>query len=686
MKNSNKWLIAIIAVVALCCCFTVVILLGGMGLLAFNWEKNPIFNQGVFPTLTASDNQYPGGLPTLPSFESESPQTPGGAYDQPLASGANDTLQTLEDTIVPGADMRDLASRLHGIDNIPETVSAPETAPKTGDQKEFWLNDSDTNKNFSVTANLVYITDHLYFWVEKDINYYEDDLSKLADTFEKNIYPTNREFFGSEWTPGIDNDPHLYILLASGIGDKIAGYFSSADEVNPLAHKYSNAHEMFVLNADNVDLAEEFTYGVLAHEFQHMIHWYRDRNEDSWLNEGFSELAAFLNGFDIGGFDYSFIEDTNVQLNDWPNDSDATTPHYGAGFLFVDYFLNRFGNQATQALVGSQKNGLDSVDDVLGSLDIKNSDTGATMTADDVFADWVLANYIKDGSVGDGRYTYENYKNSPQAGPTSEVNSCPSDWQEESVNQFATDYIRINCDGEYTIQLKGVNNVGVLPESAHSGKMAVWSNKGDDSDMTLTQKFDFSGVSGNLTLNYWTWYDLEKDYDYAYVEASEDGQKWSILNTSSCITDNPSGNSYGCGLTGNTSGWVEESVNISQFAGKNVFLRFEYITDAAVNGEGMQIDDISIPEINYKVDFETDYGGWDNAGFVRIENVLPQTYRVSVIKEGKDTTVEKYEVQPGQNLSIPVQIGGNIQDVVLVVSGTTRFTRQPAYYQYMIGQ
>ncbi len=58
-------------------------------------------------------------------------------------------------------------------------------------------------------------------------------------------------------------------------------------------------------------------------------------------------------------------------------------------------------------------------------------------------------------------------------------------------------------------------------------------------------------------------------------------------------------------------------------------LRFEYITDAAVNGEGFMIDDVSIPEIGYFTDFEADAGGWEPAGFARIQNVLPQTFRIS---------------------------------------------------------
>ena len=88
---------------------------------------------------------------------------------------------------------------------------------------------------------------------------------------------------------------------------------------------------------------EDYIYGTMAHEFQHMIHWYQDRNEESWLNEGFSELAAFLNGYYSDRPDYDYIMQPDMQLNDWPNDKDSTLPHYGASFLFVDYFLNRFG-------------------------------------------------------------------------------------------------------------------------------------------------------------------------------------------------------------------------------------------------------------------------------------------------------------------------------------------------------
>jgi hypothetical protein len=103
---------------------------------------------------------------------------------------------------------------------------------------------------------LQYITDHTYFWIQDGISYDDQDLQSLAEAFESKIYPTNREFFGREWTPGIDGDPRLYIVYAEGLGSSLAGYFSQADENHPLVHEFSNAHEMFLLSADNVGLDE----------------------------------------------------------------------------------------------------------------------------------------------------------------------------------------------------------------------------------------------------------------------------------------------------------------------------------------------------------------------------------------------------------------------------------------------
>lgn len=634
------------------------------------------------------------GTPTVtpqvirPTETASQPQSQGGDGDSALPSSlspAHQTLQSLEDTVVPVNDPRSLAQRLLGVEDIPLTVPPPAAPLQVGAREQFWLTDTSTNRTFQVEAVLRYITDHLYFWIEDGVRYDQEELRAIAEEFERKIYPTNRAFFGTEWSPGVDGDPHLYVVYARGIGFSTAGYFSSADELHPLAHEYSNAHEMFIVNADNSPLGDEYTYGILAHEFQHMIHWYLDRNETSWLNEGFSELATLLNGYTPGGFDFLYTTNPDRQLNDWPNDQNDTGPHYGAGFLFVTYFLDRLGETATQALAAHTDNGLKSIDVVLQDLALTDALSNQPMTADNLVLDWGLANYLHDGSLADGRYTYDNYPDAPTASPTETITQCEPGVQTRTVHQYGFDYIRITCGGQLSLRFEGSVETTLLPASAYSGEYAVWSNKGDESDMTLTRTFDFTGLSAPLTLTYWTWYDIEADYDYVYLEASTDGERWEILTTPSGTAEDPSGNSYGWGyndLSDGTGTWVQEQVDLSPYAGRQLQLRFEYVTDAAVNGEGMLIDDVAIPETGYFEDFETGDGGWQAGGWVRVQNTLPQTFRLALVTEGAVTEVEYLALDATNSLTIPLDIGGEVDEVVLVVMGTTRFTRQPAAYRF----
>ena len=129
---------------------------------------------------------------------------------------------------------------------------------------------------------------------------------------------------------------------------------------------------------------------------------------------------------------------------------------------------------------------------------------------------------------------------------------------------------------------------------------------------------------------------------------------------------------------------MQESVDLSAYAGKRVQVRFEYVTDAAVNGEGMLIDDIRIDAVGYSSDFESDDGGWDAAGFVRVQNILPQTFRLALILKGSNTTVKIIKVPNEQTVDIPLTLGGDYDEAILVVTGTTRFTRELANYSVEI--
>ena len=659
-KSSTRgWIIAI--VVVLCCICLIVISIGGY---AYYYLKNNNISESE--SASQPSNNSVSQEPTVPVAR------------PPVESISDETLNTLEQDVVPYNDLYDLACRLKNICNVTHTLPAPAMPLQVGAQGQFWVANVETDQNFQINATLFYITPHSYFWAQNNVQVNQPDMKKLMDTFEDKIYPTDRQFFGSEWTPGVDNDPHIYILYARGTGASNAGYFSSPDEYNPLVFKYSNGHEMFVFNADNGSLSDPYTYSVLAHEFQHMIHWNLDRNESTWLNEGSSVLAEFINGYPPY-FDQMYAQIPDLNLTDWLPDPANNGPHYGEAFLFMDYFLNRFGNTATQALVKDKEHSLPSVDDTLKNLNITDPQTGKLITADDVVMDWFVAMYLKDGSVGDGRYTYHNYPNVPQTHDTKTVTTCPQTPTNMSVNQYGAEYIDISCTGNYTLSFKGSTEVNLLPTSPHSGKYMFWSNDGDESDMTMTHNFDFTNVTAPIQMSYWAWYDLEKGYDYAYLEASTDGQHWDIIHTPSCFDKDTSGNAYGCGYTGKSGGgdasqWLNETADLSQYAGKKIQLRFEYVTDPAVNLEGLAVDDVSIPAIHYTSNFEADDGGWQAKGFARIEDELTQTFRLALIVKGDKTTVQNIALTPDQTADIPLSLKAG-QNAVLVVTGTERFTR-----------
>ena len=622
------------------------------------------------------------GDPISPDNNPNQPTEPTELVRPSVDSISSETVDTLEKAIVPENDPRVLACRLDGKCGVPEVMATSASPRSVGEQQNFWVHDLDTNENNEVQATLRYITPHVYFWVQDGLDIDEGEMKKLVDTFENQMYPTNREFFGSEWSPGIDGDEHIYILYSRGLGFSVAGYFSSSDSTHPMIQEYSNAHEMFLFNADNTPLGGDYAYAVLAHEFQHMIHWNNDLNETSWLNEGSSELAVLLNGYETGGFDTLYISDPDLQLNDWPNDQGATSPHYGAGFLFMTYFLDRFGEEATQALVKDPANGLDSVDDVLQQIGATDKLTGQPITADDFFMDWALTNLLLDPSIADGRYVYNNYPAAHRASATETIYNCPQEPLLRDVHQYGVDYIAIECAGDFTINFTGSTVTGLLPADPYSGDYAFWSNKGDESNMTLTHEFDLTNASGPVDLSFRTWFDIEEDWDYVYVEVSEDGETWQILTTPSGRGTDPSGNSYGWGYTGVSGDWIEEKVDLSDYAGKKVFFRFEYITDAAVNGEGFMVDDVKVDAAGYSSDFEADDGGWVAEGFVRVQNVLPQTFKLALIKSGDDN-VTMIPVNADQTAEIPVSLKSG-ETAYLVVTGTTRFTRELATYQIEI--
>jgi hypothetical protein len=690
-SDTDRWIVILIIgaglLVALCLAAVVVVaavLIFGM---TFPVGVQPAVTVIAVTPLPATVASGSTPIPSPTPVKSTSP----GADPTPdmLPDVSPDALDALE-VELPPRDRYDLARRFLGIG---EATPPPARTYRVGDIETFYVDNDDTETVVEVQAELVYIAEHAYMWVEEGIPYNYDDLVRSADRFSDETYPTNRAYFGSEASPGIDGDVRLHILHSVELGSWVAGYFYSPSEYPSSVVPYSNEKEIFFINIGNTPPGNDYYDGVLAHEFQHMIHWHVDQNEESWLNEGLSEVATFLNGLGPSGFTYSYLMDTDLQLTDWPEGGGAGS-NYGAGFLFGAYFLDRFGQDALRTLAANPLNGMDGVDDTLQQL-------GAGVTAQDVFMDWSVANLVNDTRPAGGVYGYPSQPDLSPAWIQGSVSAYPADLGWTQVHQFGVDYIELLSPGDVTITFEGSQVVRILPtntldtdrDPATDDSYVWWSNRGDDSDMRLTRVVDLRGVS-EAVLDYDVWYQIEDLWDYAYLTVSPDGgETWTILPTPHTTEENPHGNSYGPGYTGASrdqpgatpEGWLHESIDLSAYAGQEILLRFEMITDDAVNRPGLAIDNLCIDEIGWCDNAEEGVEDWIAEGFVRHNNVLPQVFGIQAVipQAGGSVIVERLPLTADNTGSWTLAVPAG-DPVVLVISGLTRFTTEPAQYHLSI--
>lgn len=597
------------------------------------------------------------------------------------------TLDLLQTTIVPQRDPVDLAIRLMGVTDVP---APPVVAPPeydVGDVVTFWAENSVEDYSFEVNAELLYKTDHVYMFVEVGYPVDRQGLARSAERLENEIRPKIHAVFGTEWLPGIDGDPHVYILHTTRVGSYIAGYYDSTSQYPQEVMPQSNEKEMFVLNLDNMapTIGTPRYEAVLTHEFQHMVHWAVDLNEDSWLNEGLSELAVLLAGYGPSAFARQYLQNPMVQLNHWPEESGQRGYHYGGAFMFAAYFYDRYGEGATTTLVNDPANGMESVENTLGAIGATDPLTGSPVLAEDIYADWVAANLLMDPTVGDGRYAYQHPDMAALSPAPPSFVLRPGQSMPVDGVQWGARVARIPGGAEpqtMTLSFEGADTVRIVPADAYSGSFMWWSNRTDESDTRLTRAFDLTGVD-SATLNFRLWYFIENLWDYGYVMISTDGgATWTPIQTNLTTTENPHGNSYGHAYTGSSGGWVAQSIDLTPYAGQQIMLRFEYITDAAVTQPGMLIDDVSIPEIGYFSDFENDDGGWQSEGWLRMDNTLPQRFLVQVIQPGNpDSPVTRLlggaDAPQG---SWPLTVGGAYGDALIAVSGLAPVTTEAASF------
>ena len=565
-------------------------------------------------------------------------------------------------TEAPERDVYQLAAELvPGLSaGFPRIVAPDPPEFKNGRLDTFWLLDLPTLKVYKSKFELRLITSHAYWYVEEGQSISQQDLERSAAAFEEDIYPRVTQVFGAEWSPGVDDDPHLNILNAKLRA--AGGYYTSGDEYPNTVFPYSNQREIVYLNTSAYSVGSEGYHRTLAHELQHAIHWNGDPSEETWMNEGLSELAVTIAGYSQDSVG-RFLRAGPTSLVNWPLSPDRAGVHYGAASLFMHYLYEHYATTAgLRPLLEEPEDGIDGIDSYLAA-------SGFDVTFRDVFGDWSVANLVDEPEGKHGHARID---------ATTRVQNIVDSYSEFSseIPQYAVEYVEFTSfSGPLRLTFQGNTETALLPMDP-GPEGCWWSNSGDSINSTLTRSFDLRALD-HATLNFELWYSLEELWDYAYLEVSTDGgQKWKILEAPHTSGENPVGNSFGMGYTGESGGWIEESVDLTSYTGQEILLRFQYITDDAVNGAGLCLRRITIPEVQS----DPITGGWERNGFILIDNRVAQDYIVQVIEMAEENRVSVMKLDRSNYGEVLVNAPQDLDRLVVAVAALAPKTLQPAAY------
>ena len=625
------------------------------------------------PEPTAAGDTTPAPTATPPAMATISPDDARAAAAAELAGAP------------PPADAVRLAIAYRGL-NPALPTAAPPDMPRLGDVETFTVRNVDNITDSQITARLLSISDTAYFWFDQAADVEQPDAAELdaiAAQFD-DIYATLYAEFGVSAPPGgkahiVNVSPASLCITADSCG--LAGYFNSVDLLPRAVNPQSNERAMFVMNARQYGSGRYLD--VLAHELRHMLGAGYDTGDEDWFIEGAATLAQDLVGFSTGPQERGrlFLQNPDQQLNSW-SDND-TLPHYGQGYLVNRFLYDRLGAELYDEYATSPAVGLGAVDGVAAAH-------GLDVTGEGLWRDWLVAMAVHDNADAPERYRWGGPALEPVA--TTPVDSTPATF-ETTVSQYAADYYELPSSGAYLIDFAGAPAVSLLGAGAPSGEHIWVAQRANDSNPRLTRAVDLRNVD-EATLTYRVFADIERGYDFAYVSVSTDGgERWQALTAEHMQGLSPDDDPSGSALTerfysGRTRAWVEESIDLTPFAGQEILLRFEVVTDLILSYAGLALDDIAIPAIGFADDAETLDAGWLAEGFVRATATLPQTWPLQLVTFDGD---EQPTVQ-----ALPVGADGRVQFVlettpggrrpVLIVAATAPDTLQPASYTLRVGE
>ncbi|GLY29672.1 choice-of-anchor J domain-containing protein [Kineosporia sp. NBRC 101731] len=566
-----------------------------------------------------------------------------------------------------------------------KTSAAAEPTPAVGTVRQ-WVASDDVEGYYRKDFTLRGVGDHIEVWVANDLAFPEGDcrnavagsttitdaqVQGLVDEFDDNMYPKETAAFstppdrdGSNALLGPDANGNGGVYTGGGektvtLVDNVrddnyydfptvptytAGFFSSY--LNELFDRNTMTIDAFDwthrTTANPVDAstsdpctsrpARPWLYeGVFGHEWQHLLQYYADPNEGTWINEGLSDFAISLTGYSNStatvfepGFDnhlisyqgYSTVPSpynpnprdsggAQNSLNLWGEDSDnpnAVLADYGHAYSLMLFLYDRYGLDFMSALHrDGERQGIASLEAELKAVGVKDVyrvlHDFQSSTLLDAFLD--ASKKSKISGISRSRVTSKSLEASVNLENT-------QSYAEPGAAPNGADYVEL--EGKNGKALKGKDLTSLTFSGAKTLPPAplAWTIVNDDPDRAGNPVL-FSGNENNTdaalvtpvtvpaadpTLRFLAKYGAEATYDYGYVSVSTDGGKTysAPLPGSNTVDDAP----LGPGLNGTTAGFEAQEYDLSAYAGQNVLVSIRYVSDGGVNEGGLLIDDLSV--------------------------------------------------------------------------------------------
>lgn len=308
--------------------------------------------------------------------------------------------------------------------------TAPAEVPVVGDRRIFhvWAGSSYED----VTAEARYVGDEAAIFVDVDAppgGFDVPELEAFANRFDDAIHPEVTSVFGAP--SDLDRNQRVIILFTPvvnslterGAAGFIGGFFFGNDLLPE--NNNSNAGEIFYAlvpdptgvfsSPRDKDAVLSVVPAVLAHEFQHMVHFNQrflslDAGQEAlWLSEALAQMAEEIvaRRYDALGDSESaeifrggarararryLTEPENVSLI--VSTGQGSLAERGGGFLHLLYLADRHGLGLLGSLTSTTRTGVANVEAEVGRM------------WPDILADWWAATYLDGSAAGTGALAY----------------------------------------------------------------------------------------------------------------------------------------------------------------------------------------------------------------------------------------------------------------------------------------